>query len=205
MSEELLNHPHAAYIWQSLMWYFDNPYGVAGLMGNLQAESGLYPDRVQGDVPYSSESQKYTANVDNGTTTKSEFIHDWTGYGLAQWTYPDRKEALYDFWQDLGYSSIGDVDLAVDFLCEELLNDFPSVYDTILNATSIREASDIVLHDFENPAEQGASVEKLRESLGVEIFNTFSGLEPVEPGGGGGASGKRKGLSKLLLYTVATD
>jgi hypothetical protein len=43
------------------------------------------------------------------------------------------------------------------------------------NASSIREASDRVLHDFENPADQSTSVEELRESLGRAIYNELTG------------------------------
>lgn len=181
MSDELLNHPHAAYIWQRLMWYIENPYGVAALMGNLQAESGLYPDRVQGDVPYSSVSQRYTANVDSGATSRSEFINDSKGYGLAQWTFSSRKAALYDFWKDNNFPSIGDADLGIDFLIVELTDNFSDVLDALFDATSIRAASDVVLHDFENPADQSESVERTRAAMGTEIYNTFSGLDPIDP------------------------
>lgn len=171
-------------------------------MGNLQAESGLYPDRVQGDIPYSAYSKEYTANVDSGIISEYDFVHNGPGgggYGLAQWTYYSRKQQLYDFWQS-GYSSIGGVDTAVDYLLYELKKDFKSVYNTLVSASSIRDASDKVLHDFERPANQTVENEIARANLGITIYNTFSGSEPVSP-----ETAPLKNLSKFLLYAMAAE
>jgi hypothetical protein len=204
------NHPYAKYIWDYFVNAIGNEYGVAGLMGNLRAESGLYPDRVQGDVPYSNYSKEYTAKVDSGEISKNDFIHNGPnggGYGLAQWTYYTRKKALYELYEYGKYSSIGSIQLACDYLWKELQNDFPGVLTVLKNAKSIREASDSVLHDFEAPADQSESVEILREELGTEVYNAFSGSEPVDPDVPEPPlpPTKRKQLSKLLLYAVATD
>ena len=167
------------YIWSEMYNFIGNEYGVAGLMGNLQAESGVIPYRLQGD--FSSNYYKsinYTNNVDSGAISRSEFINDQQGYGLAQWTYFTRKDALYDMYVNGSYSSIGDVRLAVDYLKYELQNSYPTVLSTLRNATSIREASDIVLHQFENPQQQGPDVEILREGYSVEIYNEQSGGIP---------------------------
>ena len=203
-------HPYAKFIWDSLMAEFDNEYGVAGLMGNLRAESGLYPDRVQGDVPYSDYSKEYTSKVDNYTISRDEFANNGpngNGYGLAQWTFYTRKYALYDRWQSGGYNSIGDIRLACDFLIRELKNDFNSVYTTIKNASSIRVASDKVLHDFEAPADQSISVEVLRESLGQEVYDAFKGTSstPSTPETPTPSKPNTHKLSKLLLYSAILD
>ena len=209
MSAELLSHPYASTIWARLQADIGNEYGVAGLMGNLRAESGLYPDRVQGDIPYSDYSKTYTANVDNGTISENDFVNNAPnggGYGLAQWTYYTRKQALYNMYKSGGYPSIGSVELACDFLLYELKNSFSGVYNVLKTATNIRTASDKVLHDFESPADQSESVEEQRESLGSEVFETFSGSSPSEPPATPTPtpSSSRK-LSKLLLYAVALD
>lgn len=169
-------------IWNYLKAKIGNEYGVAGLMGNLQAESGLYPNRVQGDIPYSSYSEEYTRKVDNGSISEYEFVHNGPGgggYGLAQWTYKPRKQALYDMYQT-GYDSIGSIDLALDYLWWELQNSYAGVLSVLQTATSVRVASDKVLHDFENPEVQDTSVEIERENLGLAFYATFSGT-----GGGG--------------------
>ncbi len=206
MSAELQSHPYAKTIWNLLFTYIQNEYGVAALMGNLQAESGLYPDRVQGDIPYSSYSKEYTAKVDSGAISENDFVNNGPnggGYGLAQWTFYTRKQALYDMWKDGGYSSIGSVELACAYLIHELETTYTGVLSVLKTAEDVRTASDSVLHDFESPADQSESVEELRESLGTEIFSTFTGTS--SGGGGGSSSTKRKGLSKLLLYAIGTD
>lgn len=173
------------YIWGALLSDIGNEYGVAGLMGNLQAESGLIPYRVQGDFSDGyTESISYTSKVDSGVISENDFVNNGPGgggYGLAQWTFPTRKQALYNMKKSGGYSSIGSVELACAYLLYELKNDFPSVYSTLKSATSIRLASDSVLHDFESPAEQGESVEILRSELGTAIYNELSGSPPIDP------------------------
>ena len=94
-------------IWSFLMERINNPYGVAGLMGNLYAESGLRPNNLQNSYEKSlgMTDESYTAAVDNGSYTN--FVRDSAGYGLAQWTYWSRKQALKEFadWLNL---SIGE-------------------------------------------------------------------------------------------------
>lgn len=208
MSQALLDHPYAKTIWGILKSYIGNEYGVAGLMGNLQAESGLYPNRVQGDVPYSSYSAEYTADVDSGAISESEFVNNGPnggGYGLAQWTFYTRKQGLYDMWKSGAYSSIGSPELACAYLLYELENSFSSVLTTLKNATSVRIASDSVLHDFESPADQSESVEILRAQMGEEILSTFTGSGGSGGSGEGTTTKPKRKLSKLLLYAIATD
>ena len=215
MPDTLLNHPYARTIWNKLQSVIKNEYGTAGLMGNLQAESGLYPDRVQGDIPYSDYSVMYTSDVDNGIISEYEFVHNGPnggGYGLAQWTYYTRKQALYDRWKEDGYSSIGSVDLACAHLIHELVVDFPGVMSVLQNATSIAEASNKVLHDFEAPADQSESVENQRAAMGINVYNAFaSGTDdpdpddPDEPDNPTTPTKKHKQLSKLLLFAAASD
>jgi hypothetical protein len=77
-------------IWNFLRKYF-NDYGTAGLMGNLDAESGLRSNNLQDTYSrkFGLNDTQYTQKVDNGTYTN--FIKDEAGYGLAQWTYWSRK------------------------------------------------------------------------------------------------------------------
>lgn len=166
-----------------------NHYGVSALMGNLVAESGLIPYRCEGD--FSEDyimSLYYTGQVDSGEISEYDFVNygldgntSEKGYGLAQWTYPSRKQGLYDMSKSTGYS-IGSVDLACMYLLYELKNTYTGVYNSLVNATNIRTPSDVVLHDFENPADQSESVEIYRASLGTEIYNLYSGsVAPDEP------------------------
>lgn len=174
---------YSKYIWDYFMERFNNPYGVAGLIGNLYAESRLNPKNLQQSYETSLgfTDNSYTEAVDSGTYTKEQFVNDSAGYGLAQWTYWSRKQSLYEYWKAGGYSSIGSIELACDFLLRELERSFNSVLVTLVTATSIREASDKVLHDFESPENQSEAVEILREQYGQAYFDLYVGTVPDEP------------------------
>ena len=173
------------YIWNNLLADIGNEYGVSALMGNLQAESGLIPYRLQGDFSTGyTTSIEYTAKVDSGEISEYDFVNNGPGgggYGLAQWTFYTRKQELYNLKVSGGYSSIGSIELAVDFLLIELKRDYPSVYNTLKTTTSIRDASDKVLHEFERPADQSEAVEITRYNLSLNIYEEFTGTTPDEP------------------------
>ena len=66
-------------------------------MGNLYAESGLKPNNLQNsyEKTLGFTDITYTEAVDKGAY--NNFIHDKAGYGLAQWTWWSRKEALLNY------------------------------------------------------------------------------------------------------------
>ena len=78
-------------IWNFLKGKGLSDHGVAGLMGNLYAESALNPHNLQNTyekkLGYTDDA--YTAAVDSGDY--ANFVRDSAGYGLAQWTYWSRK------------------------------------------------------------------------------------------------------------------
>lgn len=165
--------------WDSLMAKIENEYGVAGLMGNLDAESGLLPYRKQGDMisPYVA-SQQYTNNVDSGAITKNQFCTDQIGYGLAQWTIQSRKTQLYDFKTEMK-TSIGSYELSLKMLFYELEGSYYDVWQVLRSAPSVRVASDYVLHNYEMPEDQSEAVEIARAALGQQIYDEFHGTEPT--------------------------
>ena len=174
---------YAKYVWDYFMDKINNEKGVAGLMGNLHAESGVKPNNLQDS--YESllgyNDTTYTNAVNNGSYTEAQFVKDSAGYGLAQWTFYTRKQGLYDMWKSGSYSGIDDIKLACDFLYYELSTDYKGVLNVLKNATSIREASDVVLHDFESPEDQSESVEIKRENFAVYYYNKFSGSVDTSP------------------------
>lgn len=162
-------------IWNFLLEAGFTKAGAAGLIGNLNAESGLYPDRVQGDIPYSDFSKNYTKQIDEGSINENEFINNGPnggGYGLAQWTYYTRKRSLYRFAKNLN-TSIGNLETQLKFLLNELKNNYTnSVYKVLIKTESLQEASDTVLYKFENPANASTkSAERLR--LSQNTYNKF--------------------------------
>ena len=74
-------------IWDFLKGKGLTPCAIAGVMGNLFAESGLISTNLQDNFEDSlgMTDEQYTQAVDNGSYTN--FVNDSAGYGLAQWTY----------------------------------------------------------------------------------------------------------------------
>ena len=70
-------------IWQYLKNQGFTNAGVAGLMGNLYAESGLKSTNLQNtyEKKLGLTDDAYTKAVDNGSYTN--FVRDSAGYGLA--------------------------------------------------------------------------------------------------------------------------
>ena len=141
--------------------------GIFGLFGNLYAESGMKPGNLQNssEKKLGLTDEAYTAAVDSGNY--KNFVHDSAGYGLAQWTYWSRKEAMLAFHQAKG-ASIGDALTQAEFLYKELSEGYKSVLSVLKTAASIREASDAVLLQFERPADQSEAVRKKRAGYGQE-------------------------------------
>lgn len=159
-------------IWNYLKEVGFNDYGVAGLMGNLDAESGLRPNNLQDtySIKFELTDEQYTQKVDNGTYTN--FVKDEAGYGLAQWAYWTRKQNLLNYAKSSG-RSIGNLEMQLEFLVKELREQYTnSVYKVLKTATSIQEASDAVLMNFERPY-NAASHSSRRASMGQVYYNRF--------------------------------
>ena len=147
--------------------------GAAGLMGNLYAESALNPKNLQNsyEKKLGHTDESYTAAVDNGTY--GNFVRDRAGYGLAQWTYWSRKEALLAFARSKG-RSIGDLEMQLDFCFKELSSGYKAVLNTLKTATTVRAASDSVLLKFERPADMSEAAQKRRASYGQKYFDKYA-------------------------------
>lgn len=171
---------NASRIWDGLSHGINNPYAVAGIMGNLYAESSLNPNNLtsNGNKALGMTDAEYTAAVDNGAYTADQFANDGYAYGLAQWCYRTRKAALLAHVKKLG-ASIGDLAAQISFLLAELLT-YKSVWNTITNAASVQEASDAVLLGYEKPANQSDSVKRLRASYGQKYFDLYAAVDPPD-------------------------
>lgn len=167
-------------IWNYLKAQIGNEYGVAGLMGNIYAESGLKSNNLQNSyekkLGYTDET--YTAAVDNGSYTN--FAHDSAGYGLCQWTYWSRKQNLLDYSKQTK-RSIGDLEMQLDFLFIELNKSYPTVLNALKSAASVADASNEVLLKFERPKNQSVENQKKRASYGQIFYDQFAGTTPDTP------------------------
>ena len=162
----------AKIIWKYFKKVGLNDFAVAGLMGNLKAESALNPINMQDSFEQvlGYNDITYTNDVDNGKYTR--FCYDSCGYGLAQWTFWSRKRDLLDFAKSKNVS-IGDLNMQLEFLWKELQN-YTSIMKVLKNAESVREASNVILFEFEAPADVSITVQDKRASYGQEFYNKFA-------------------------------
>ena len=160
-------------IWEYLKAQGLTDAGAAGLMGNLYAESGLRPNNLQNSYEgkLGMADAEYTEMVDRGTY--ANFGNDRAGYGLAQWTYPSRKAALLAYAKAAG-KSIGDLEMQLGFLMQELSTGYKTVLNVLRTTVSVREASDIVLLQFERPADQSEARRKQRAEYGQKYFDKYA-------------------------------
>jgi len=178
-------------IWNFLIDSGCTEEGAAGLMGNLEAESGCKPVRVQGDYNHGNAeeySANYTAKVDSGEISEHDFVYNGPGgggYGLAQWTSSDRKQGLYNHVKSKG-TSIGDLQSQLEYLIQELTTSYSAVWNVITTTHDINEASDIVLTKFERPKDISGNT-PVRRNNAQTIYNTYAGSR--SPGGNGGGDG----------------
>ena len=163
-------------IWNFLKSKGLNDYGCAGLIGNLFAESGLNSTNLEnaGNTRLGMTDDEYTRAVDNGSYTKDQFIYDGFGYSLPQWTYHTRKRAYYEYAKSKN-KSIGDLEVALEFLYKELSESYPAVLNTLKNATSVLQASNAVLLQYERPADQSAATQNKRASYGQTYYDKYAG------------------------------
>ena len=125
---------------------------VAGIMVNLNAESGFSPINLQNtyEKKLGYKDEEYTVAVDKGIY--DNFVNDSAGYGIAQWTHYSRKQKLYDLAKSQN-KSIGALDMQIEFLLDEIATNsgFSVTHKYI---TGNYEANDIATnfcYNFERP------------------------------------------------------
>lgn len=167
------------FLWKFFASKLCNAYGVAGLLGNLNAESNLIAANLEVSkrtrLGYTSMS--YTEAVDSGAY--KSFATDWAGYGLAQWTDSTRKKNLLAYARQKS-ASIGNRKMQAEYLMSELETRFTAVLSILKNAKSVREASDAVLLRFECPADTGESVRQRRAAFGDSYYQKFANANVVD-------------------------
>ena len=152
-----------ARIWKYFTSHGWSESAVAGLLGNLQKESGVECIRVQNDV---SRDRKKSIDYTNSVgSVRDQFIKDSKGYGLAQWTTSNRKAGLWDLAVSRG-KSVGDADVQIEFLFTEFERGTPADKEPgsklcnvigknslaqLKKSQDVQEATWIVLSQFEKP------------------------------------------------------
>ena len=161
--------------------------GIAGILGNLDAESGIKPNNLENShesyLGYTDET--YTSAVDNGYYKREQFLHDHmggsdtmgAGYGIAQWTYYTRKAKLYD-WAKRKHVSVANLLLQIDILVGELKA--YNIYDDLRTCIDVRKASNIMVTKFERPAGfNTAAVQNARYEKCMEYFDKMDNPQAI--------------------------
>lgn len=159
--------------------------GAAGIVGNLQAESGVLPQRVEGsagDTPmrardFTDRMRDFSAEAIMNRNPATRTGPRLPGIGLAQWTSAGRRSGLFTHTfrgTQLGARILFDMDAQVDYLVRELRASFPGVQAVVNNpAVTTNDASDEVVFNFEIPGailSGGAKLPRTDQRV-IAVFN----------------------------------
>lgn len=148
---------------------FNNEDACYAILGNLQAESGLKSNNMQNTyekrLGYNDET--YTKAVNSGAYSRQKFAHDAVGYGLAQWTYWTRKQALYDYCK-AKHKNIDDAETQIDFLITEIRNN-SYLLKMLRYEIGIDHLTEQFMRLYERPANQSKAAIEGRVKLAKQI------------------------------------
>lgn len=170
------------YIWDRLIAAGFTSIAAAAILGNLYDESHFKSNNLQNsfEKKLKMDDEAYTAMVNSKSYDEMTFAKDGAGYGIAQWTYWTRKQALYEYTIKQGYS-IDALPRQVDFLIEEFKTKYKGLMDTINASKDIQIASNLVLTQYERPADQGIAVQKRRGDYSQLYYNKYYVKEVAVP------------------------
>ena len=143
--------------------------GAAGCLANILAESAGRSTNVEDRSGMDDAS--YTQGVDSGAYR--DFTVDRYGYGLCQWTLPERKAELLRFAQADG-RSIGDVDMQIRFMMKEMRDGYPYVWHTLTTNNDPYQAASVMCRYYEIPDKTDKQA-NLRGNRAKEILAEYSG------------------------------
>lgn len=154
--------------------------GIYGMLGNAYGESACKSNNLQntGNNKLGMTDEAYTEAVDCGSYTN--FAKDSHGYGLFQWTYHTRKAALLAFAQ-AAKKTIADWQMQLDFTDKELREGYKSLRQLLQSTTSIQEASNAFMLQFERPADQSTAAQAKRTAYGEKIKELLEGKAEEAP------------------------
>ena len=114
--------------------------GATGIIGNMLAESGVDPSRLE------------RVRADAGYTTSSE-IGGKGGFGLVQWTgQGDRRRGKLEKAANLDKTKRNDINFQLEYLKKELESDYSTLLTKLKSTDSIDIATEEFLTKFERPA-----------------------------------------------------
>lgn len=148
---------------------------AAGIVGNMVAESGVEPQRLQG--------------TPGGTVTPaSQAVGSSLGWGLVQWT-PAGK-----YINAVGVDKADDFAVQLDFVYQQLEGQGPlketAAGKDLKTTTTPEDAAASFMLKFERPKDQSAPAVAKRGELARSVYDQYQGVSAgaVPVGTGGGAS-----------------
>ena len=126
--------------------------GLAGILGNLEQESGFKPANLENTFEYKyGDDATYTKMVDNGSYSKDDFVNQHKcGYGLPGWTWWSLKEGLWD--ATVGKNkSLGDLEAQTEYLHTNIRDQYPGLFKTLTSTNDYNTAADAMLEQYERP------------------------------------------------------
>ena len=177
-------------IWFTLIGIYGySPEGAAAIMGNWYCESGFEPNNAQNTYNSSSglSDEQITAMIDSGEISKDSFVNTAYGYGLAQWTYWSRKEAMYDYMKGKGLS-IADLGGQIGFANTEMknLNCYGELTSKDKSRDDIYHLTEVYHDEYERSA--GRNIDA-RAQAALEIYDRNKDKQiPEHRGGYSGSS-----------------
>ena len=130
----------------------------AALLGNFMAEGFPNPDRIQGP----------------GVITGKLKIDGTTGYGWAQWTFQARQQDLANFATSKGVNyqttNLTD-DINYGFVIKELTGNLSYVLPKIKATTTLEEAVNVVMTEYELPKDQSTLSLNKRKNFAQQVLD----------------------------------
>lgn len=172
-----------------------NKIAACGILGNMMQESKLYPDIVEG-----------------GSHAPEITVDGSTGYGLCQWTYVTRQQALADFAKANGKSS-SDAGLQCSFIAKEC-NELDNLTGKLNECTSASDAAFLFHKEYEHSSDSREAIQN-RLTWAEEAYandgamagsnGNLDATGVVGVGGAAGGAGAAGGQSNLLMKAIFGD
>ncbi len=170
-------------VWNFLISQGFSEAATAGMMGNFSQESGIKSNVVEGYDNQPNPTQyieDYTQKVNTGSISKEDFVNHGPGgggYGLAQWTFPTRKESLYDFAKDKG-TGIDDLQMQLEFLIYEMEKNYQSLLeDSFKNIDNVADAAVEFHNTYERSNDTASQIQERVDDAEI-IYQELNGTVP---------------------------
>jgi len=142
------------------------PFQAAGIVGNMQAESGVQPERLQ-NTPSGTQTP-------SGTLSQDQLTSGNLGWGIVQWTPPNK---MIGPTTKVGKNP-DDLSVQLDFLWQQLTTGTEQRAGNALKlTTNVDDAAVSFLTDYERPKNPAAS-QQIRIVFAEQILKEYGNGAP---------------------------